>query len=67
MKKSQTIYSVRKKDFSFCVAVNAESPGYISVYDGIEPCSGVLRHWGTREQFIKELETIISEIKKMKI
>ena len=61
MKKVQTIYS----NHNFCIAVSEETDNHISVYEGIEPCSGVLKHWGSKEELIKELKDIIKEVEKI--
>lgn len=63
MKKIQTTYS--SNDSRFCVAINEEYPDHISVYEHGEPCSGVLRHWGSKKELIKELEDIIKAIKEV--
>jgi hypothetical protein len=63
MKKTATTYCNAK----FCITINEEIKDsvYISVHNFGEPCNGILKHWGTRESLIKELEEIISEIKKI--
>ena len=50
------------------ITVNKEV-GYphISVHEYGEPCSGVLKHWGSPEKLIKELEEIIKEIKDLNL
>ena len=63
MKKIETRYS----NHEICIAVSEEIPNHISVYDGIEPCSGVLRHWGTKEKLISELKNIIKELENLKL
>ena len=67
IKKAFTSYYVHLKSRpdTVHVQINEETPDHISVYDGFEPCSGVLKHYGTREELIKELEEIIEIIKKV--
>jgi len=60
MKKILTTYA----NNTVCITVNEESAEHISVHDlSGEPCSGILKHWGTRAALIRELETIIISIK----
>lgn len=37
-----------------------------SVHEIGEPCSGVLKHWDTKENLIKDLQKIISKLEKSK-
>lgn len=63
MKKTQTTYSTNK----FSITVNNEIPeDHISIHDGGEPCSGVLRHWGRPQKLIEELEEMITVIKDIR-
>jgi len=58
--KVKTQYAVERTDF--ILSVNEEFP-HISVHEYGDPCSGVLRHWGTPEELIAECELIIKIIK----
>lgn len=67
--KSSTTYSTiigsREDARSICVTVNHEAGvPHISVHEG-EPCSGILKHWGSPENLIAELEQIIKVIKEI--
>lgn len=42
-----------------------EIPRY-SLHEYGEPCSGMLKHWDTKENHIEFLERIIKELKKLK-
>jgi len=61
MKKVLTTYS----NTEFSISVNEEYPEHISVHQFGEPCSGILKHWGTRADIIKELEAVIRAVKKI--
>ena len=63
MKKTQTTY-FHAKNPSFYIAKNEEVEDNISIYEGIEPCSGIVRHWGSKESIIKELKAIIAVLEK---
>lgn len=65
MKKVQTVYV--SKDHKFNIAVNEEFKDHLSVYSGFEPCSGLVRHWGRKDEIIKELEGIVEVLKKFKV
>ena len=52
-----------------CITLNLETNGVqnmvISLHDAGEPCSGLFRHWGSPERFIKYMEDLIEELKKL--
>jgi len=61
MKKYQTTYTGK-----YCqITVSEEIKDHISIQDFGEPCSGILRHWGTKKELIKELQNIIKEIEEL--
>ena len=63
MKKHQTTYICK-----YCqVTVSEEAKDHISVCDYGEPCSGVLRHWGTKKELISTLQNIIKEIEELNV
>ncbi len=68
MKKISTTYSVtnlsRARSFEITVS---EDVGFkhVSVHDGGEPCSGILRHWGSPKDLISELEEVIEALKEI--
>ena len=65
MKKAHTTYyEMTKSGRMVNLAVNEETKDHISLYEGIEPCSGVLQHWGSRKELIAELEDYISILKQ---
>lgn len=55
MKKIKTTYS----NDNFCITVNDEVFNHLSVHDCGEPCSGILKHWGTKRELLDELKGII--------
>ncbi len=61
MKKVQTVYS----DYLVHITVSEETDDHMSVHSYGEPCSGVLRHWGSRAKLIKELKDIIRAIESL--
>lgn len=50
---------------NFSITVDEEVQDHISVHEYGEPCSGVLKHWGSKAELIEELEEIIGAIKKL--
>jgi len=64
MKKIYTVYAANKAGGAF-ITVAEDTQDHISVHDYGEPCSGVLKHWGTRAELIKELEGIIRAINEL--
>lgn len=67
MKKIRTTYTlVENQRWSCYLTENNEVKNNYSIHDFGEPCSGVIKHWGTKEAIIKELEAIIKELKKLK-
>ena len=67
MKKITTEYVLLDNDnWSVYVTVD-EQEKRISLHSLGEPCNGILRHWGTKEELIIELNAIVESLKKMKI
>ncbi len=64
MKKIQTTYTSKTFE-GLTITVNEETTDHISVHTYGEPCSGILKHWGTRAELIGELKLIIEAIKKL--
>ena len=64
MNKTQTTYV--SGIGGFYITVNEEVKDHMSVHKYGEPCSGVLRHWGSKKELIKELKGIIKSIKELK-
>jgi hypothetical protein len=64
IKKASTTYYVhlKSRQDTVCITVNEETPDHMTIYDGVEPCSGILRHWGTRKELRAELEELIAII-----
>jgi hypothetical protein len=65
-KEIQTTYSLGN---DYQLHVNEESgEDYMNITElGYgEPCSGILRHWDTKEKLIAELEGIIKRLKEFK-
>jgi len=60
MKKTQTVYKLTE---NVMMTVNEETGDHISIHDYGEPCSGIVKHWGTKKEIIKELESIITALK----
>ena len=56
MKKIQTIYELTK---NIQLVQNEEFKEHISLIEFGEPCSGILKHWGSIKEIKKELESII--------
>lgn len=63
MKKASTTYSVG--NLELLITVNEEFPDHISVHHYGEPCSGILKHWGSRKELINELKNIILAIESL--
>jgi hypothetical protein len=63
IKKTQTTYTFyvrRNEDYdAYDLVVSEETPDHVCVCT-VEPCDGVLRHWGTRKELVDELKQIIS-------
>lgn len=64
--KSTTTYCahLKSRPDTVCIAVNEEGDG-MSIFSGIEPCSGVLNHWGSKAELraeLMELVEILDEI-----
>ena len=47
--------------------VNEEVKDNMCLVDLGEPCSGILKHWGSKKQLINELKLIIKELEDFKI
>lgn len=62
MKKATTTYYEHLKCRENTVYITVDEGNRISLHDYGEPCSGVLRHWGTREELKKELQELIKII-----
>ncbi|TAK94656.1 hypothetical protein EPO05_06025 [Patescibacteria group bacterium] len=63
IKKSQTTYYITEGQKSFCVYINEEVANHMSIAEYGEACSGVLKHWGSKEELIAELELMIKALK----
>ena len=50
---------------NYLYTISLERGNHISVHDHGEPCGGILRHWGTKEALIKELQQIIKELETL--
>lgn len=61
LKKVLTTYANQE----FCISINEEFKNHMSIHDGGEPCSGVLRHWGTKQELIKKLKSIIDSLNEI--
>lgn len=59
--KTQTTFAVERTNF--ILTANEEAKPYVSIHEYGEPCSGVLKHWGTPEELIAECEHIIKILK----
>lgn len=47
------------------ITVNEEVKDHISIHEYGEPCSGIIKNWGTPKQLIKQLEEAIDAIKEL--
>jgi hypothetical protein len=56
IKKIQSSYSLGN---NFVLHVNEEFPDHMSVTEFGEPCSGILKHWGSKRQLIGELKSLV--------
>jgi len=56
MKKLSTTYNLSTYTL---LTVNEEVKDHMSIHDYGEPCSGILKHWGSKSELIKELKEII--------
>lgn len=63
MKKIKTTYYIPES--YVYITVDEEHSG-VSVHSDGESCSGILKHWGTKESLIEEMEDIIKALKEMK-
>ena len=65
VKATTTYYvSLPHRNDTVSIAVNDEGNG-MSIYDGIEPCSGVLRHWGSKAELRAELMELVEILDEM--
>lgn len=58
--KATTIHYVYLKcrEDTVHIAVDDED-GRMSIYESTDPCSGVLRHWGSKEELKRELLELV--------
>lgn len=61
--KINTEYAVEHTNL--VITANEEYP-HVSIHEYGEPCSGVLRHWGTVDELVEECEKIIKALKAFK-
>ncbi len=62
MKKIHTTYEVKLKNKdTVYITENNEVGDYLSIHS-LEPCEGVLRHWGSKSALIAELKEIIKAL-----
>lgn len=61
MKKLQTNYKLTE---DIQLVINEEVKDNICLKEYGENCSGILKHWGSKRNIIKELKNIISELEK---
>lgn len=61
--KESTSYSIRIGDREYTAVIGTQ--GGMSIYEGIEVCSGVLRHWGTKKELQSRLQEIIDAIEML--
>lgn len=62
MKKTSTTYSITSDTL---LTVNEQFSSHISIHSYGEPCSGIIKHWGTKEEIITELKTIINALENL--
>jgi hypothetical protein len=58
MKKITTIYQLTEN----VQLVQNEQFNHISLVEYGEPCSGILKHWGTKAEILRELNEIIAKL-----
>lgn len=65
--KLKLVQTILATDNDVRIAINNDVTQYLhcSVYEGIEPCSGVLRRWDTPQNHIRRLENIIEDLKNV--
>jgi len=61
LKKIQTNYKLTN---NIQLLVNEEFKEHICLIEYGESCSGILKHWGSKEEILTELKKIISELEK---
>ena len=59
MRKIQTIYKLTD---DIQLVQNEEFKEHISLIEFGEPCSGILKHWGSKTLILKELNEIIAKL-----
>lgn len=59
MKKIQTTYELTK---NIQLVQNEEFKEHISLIEYGEPCSGILKHWGSKTEILRELNEIIAKL-----
>lgn len=64
MKKAHTMYSADIRDGIAMLTVNEEVDDNVSLHEWGEPCSGILKHWGTHRELINELGQYILLLKQ---
>lgn len=54
------VYLKCRKD-TVCIAVSKDDEGVdrFTLYDWVDPCSGVLRHWGSKSELRAELMELV--------
>lgn len=66
MKKVRTTFIlVANQRWSALLTKNEEDENSYSIHEYGEPCSGVLKHWDTKENHIAFFEKCIKELKKL--
>ncbi len=60
-KKIQTIYRLTE---NVQLIQNDEFDNHICLIEYGEPCSGILKHWGSVNELIKELRNIADKLEK---
>ncbi len=66
IKKGHTTYYDTNNKGIISLTVNEECEDNVSLHEYGEPCSGVLKHWGSRDELIEELEYLIKLLKESK-
>jgi hypothetical protein len=67
MKKVQSTYTlVENHRWTVLLTKNEEDENSYSIHEYGEPCSGVIKHWASKEDHIALLERIIKELNKLK-
>lgn len=61
MRKINTQYLLTRDTL---LTVNEQHPDNMSIHDYGESCGGIMKHWGSKKQLIKELQEIINALEK---